>query len=54
MKLRRTNQLGRHRRLLANLHSGHVYIWNYNDQTVVKSFEVTEVPGPPSPPAAQS
>ena len=51
MKLRRTNQLGCHRRLLANLHSGHVYIWNYNDQTVVKSFQVTEAPGPPWPPA---
>ena len=36
-------------RLLANLYSGHVYIWNYNDQTVVKSFEVTELPGPSRP-----
>ena len=41
-------KLSCHRRLLANLYSGHVYIWNYNDQTVVKSFEVTELPGPPS------
>ncbi len=49
MKLREANQLSCHRRLLANLHSGHVYIWNYNDQTVVKSFQVTEAPGPPSP-----
>lgn len=24
-----------------------MYIWNYNDQTVVKSFEVTELPGAP-------
>ena len=37
-------------RLLANLYSGHVYIWNYNDQTVVKSFEVTELPGPANHP----
>lgn len=36
------------RRLLANLYSGHVYIWNYTDQTVVKSFEVTELPGKPA------
>ena len=45
------DQLSCHRRLLANLYSGHVYIWNYNDQTVVKSFEVTELPGPPAAPA---
>ena len=28
-----------------------MYIWNYNDQTVVKSFEVTELPGAPLCPA---
>lgn len=30
--------------LLANLYNGNVYIWNYNDQTLVKSFEITELP----------
>ncbi|WIA18293.1 hypothetical protein OEZ85_009758 [Tetradesmus obliquus] len=30
--------------LLANLYNGNVYIWNYNDSTLVKSFEVTELP----------
>lgn len=32
-------------RLLANLYNGHLYIWNTNDQSLVKSFEVTELPG---------
>ena len=31
--------------LVACLYSGHVYVWNYNDGTVTKSFEVTELPG---------
>lgn len=30
--------------LLANLYNGTVYIWNYNDQTVVRTFEVTDLP----------
>ncbi|KAG2452965.1 hypothetical protein HYH02_002302 [Chlamydomonas schloesseri] len=30
--------------VLANLYNGNVYIWNYTDQTLVKSFEVTELP----------
>ncbi|EFJ43300.1 hypothetical protein VOLCADRAFT_106879 [Volvox carteri f. nagariensis] len=30
--------------ILANLYNGNVYIWNYMDQTLVKSFEVTELP----------
>ncbi|KAI8462483.1 MAG: coatomer WD associated region-domain-containing protein [Monoraphidium minutum] len=30
--------------LLANLYNGNVYLWNYNDSTLVKSFEVTELP----------
>jgi WD40 repeat protein len=31
-------------RLLANLYNGNVYIWNYNDSTLAKSFEVTDLP----------
>ncbi|GBF95719.1 hypothetical protein Rsub_08701 [Raphidocelis subcapitata] len=30
--------------LLANLYNGTVYLWNYNDSSLVKSFEVTELP----------
>lgn len=30
--------------LLANLYNGNVYLWNHSDQTLVKSFEVTELP----------
>mmetsp|Transcript_31249 Transcript_31249/g.69528 ORF Transcript_31249/g.69528 Transcript_31249/m.69528 type:complete len:1001 (-) Transcript_31249:4758-7760(-) len=30
--------------LLANLYNGNIYIWNTSDQTLVKSFEVTELP----------
>ncbi|KAK9807397.1 hypothetical protein WJX73_000390 [Symbiochloris irregularis] len=30
--------------LLTNLYNGHVYLWNINDQSLVKSFEVTELP----------
>ncbi|MEW5308232.1 MAG: hypothetical protein WDW38_000207 [Sanguina aurantia] len=30
--------------LLANLYNGNVYIWNWSDQTLVKSFEITELP----------
>ena len=31
--------------LLACLYSGHVYVWNYNDGSLTKSFEVTDLPG---------
>lgn len=31
--------------LLACLYSGHVHVWNYNDGSMSKSFEVTELPG---------
>ncbi|KAK9843573.1 hypothetical protein WJX84_004117 [Apatococcus fuscideae] len=37
--------------LLANLYSGNLYIWNTLDSSLVKSFEVTDVPGEPSPTA---
>eukprot|EP00798_Chlamydomonas_sp_ICE-L_P021129 gene21129-28016_t len=30
--------------LLANLYNGNVYIWNSGDQSLVKSFEVTDLP----------
>ena len=30
--------------ILANLYSGNVYIWNHHSNTLVKSFEVTELP----------
>lgn len=30
--------------LLANLYNGNIYIWNHSDATLVKSFEVTELP----------
>eukprot|EP00899_Mesostigma_viride_P001865 jgi/Mesvir1/1167/Mv17669-RA.1 len=30
--------------ILANLYNGSIYIWNYQNQTLVKSFEVTELP----------
>ena len=30
--------------LLANLYNGNLYIWNTADSTLVKSFEVTELP----------
>eukprot|EP01026_Neomeris_dumetosa_P007818 TRINITY_DN12423_c0_g1_i4.p1 TRINITY_DN12423_c0_g1~~TRINITY_DN12423_c0_g1_i4.p1 ORF type:complete len:889 (+),score=158.35 TRINITY_DN12423_c0_g1_i4:94-2760(+) len=30
--------------LLANLYNGNVYIWNINDQSLVKSFEICELP----------
>ncbi|CAI7868278.1 unnamed protein product, partial [Closterium sp. NIES-53] len=30
--------------VLATLYTGSVYIWNYTTQTLVKSFEVTELP----------
>jgi hypothetical protein len=28
----------------ATLYSGHVYIWSYETQQIVKTFELTEVP----------
>jgi coatomer subunit beta' len=30
--------------VLASLYSGSVYIWNYQSQTLEKSFEVIELP----------
>mmetsp|Transcript_39675 Transcript_39675/g.101404 ORF Transcript_39675/g.101404 Transcript_39675/m.101404 type:complete len:961 (+) Transcript_39675:176-3058(+) len=30
--------------LLTNLYNGNLYLWNYNDSVLVKSFEVTELP----------
>jgi coatomer subunit beta' len=30
--------------ILASLYNGHVYIWNYAEQSLVKSFEVTDLP----------
>ena len=30
--------------MLADLYSGHLYIWNRLDQSLVKSFEVTDLP----------
>ena len=30
--------------ILANLYSGNVYVWNHQTNTLVKSFEVTELP----------
>ena len=30
--------------IVASLYSGHVYIWNYVEQNLVNSFEVTELP----------
>ncbi|KAJ7540716.1 hypothetical protein O6H91_10G027900 [Diphasiastrum complanatum] len=30
--------------ILASLYTGSIYIWNYQSQTLVKSFEVTELP----------
>ena len=30
--------------MIATLYSGHVYIWSYETQQVVKTFELTDVP----------
>lgn len=30
--------------IVASLYNGHVYIWNYVEQSLVKSFEVTDLP----------
>lgn len=30
--------------LLTNLYNGNLYLWNYNESVLVKSFEVTELP----------
>ena len=29
---------------IATLYSGHVYIWSYETQQIVKTFELTDVP----------
>lgn len=31
--------------MLASLYNGNVHVWNYESQTLVKSFEVTDLPG---------
>ena len=31
--------------VLASLYNGHVYLWNYSTQELVKTFEVTDLPG---------
>lgn len=31
--------------MLASLYSGNVHVWNYESQTLVKTFEVTDLPG---------
>ena len=30
--------------ILANLYTGNIYIWNHQTNSLVKSFEVTELP----------
>jgi coatomer subunit beta' len=30
--------------ILTTLYSGHVYIWSYETQQIVKTFELTDVP----------
>ena len=31
--------------LLASLYNGNVHVWNHESQTLIKSFEVTDLPG---------
>ena len=31
--------------MLASLYNGNVHVWNHESQTLVKSFEVTDLPG---------
>lgn len=31
--------------VLSSLYNGHVYLWNYSTQELVKTFEVTDLPG---------
>lgn len=31
--------------MLASLYNGNVHVWNYESQTLVKTFEVTDLPG---------
>lgn len=33
--------------VLSSLYNGHVYLWNYSTQELVKTFEVTDLPGAP-------
>ncbi|KAI7572854.1 hypothetical protein KC346_g20361, partial [Hortaea werneckii] len=30
--------------ILTTLYSGHVYIWSYTTQSIIKTFELTDVP----------
>ena len=31
--------------MLASLYNGNIHVWNYDTQTLVKTFEVTDLPG---------
>ena len=31
--------------LLASLYNGNAHVWNHESQTLIKSFEVTDLPG---------
>ena len=31
--------------MLASLYNGNVHVWNFESQTLVKTFEVTDLPG---------
>lgn len=31
--------------MLASLYNGNVHVWNHESQTLVKSFEITDLPG---------
>ena len=31
--------------MLASLYNGNVHVWNYESQALVKTFEVTDLPG---------
>ena len=31
--------------MLASLYNGNVHVWNHENQTLTKSFEVTDLPG---------
>ena len=40
--------------MLASLYNGNVHVWNHESQTLVKSFEVTDLPGESSAKLAAS
>ena len=31
--------------MLASLYNGNVHVWNHESQTLIKTFEVTDLPG---------